>query len=241
MDESFLSGQTFDKGAEVLHAANDAAINLARFDFAGDDINLLLGSFHGFAVFGVNANLAAVVVVDVDVGSRDLRDATDILAAGTDEGTDFLGIYLHDLDLRGILAQFFTVAGLRGFHYFENFVSRLGHLRDGFLRDGEGQTVNLEVQLKPRDTLAGTAYLEVHVAEMIFSPDDVGEDDVLGDVSVIIAFGNESCGYSRDVFRYWHARIHQGERASAYAGHGGRAVGRHHFRNQSDGIGEFIL
>ena len=112
---------------------------------------------------------------------------------------NFLGIDLHRFDTGLVLTQLFSVSGLGLFHNGENLHAGLSHLFHRFLRDVKGQALNLEVELEARDTVPGSADLEVHVTKVIFGTDDVGEDDVLADVSLIIHLGYQPSGNSGNV------------------------------------------
>ena len=65
----------------------------------------------------------------------------------------------------------------------------------------------LQVELETGDALLGAAELEVHVAEMVFAADDIGEQCVAGD-HVSAVFGDESAADSRDGFADGHAGVH---------------------------------
>ena len=84
----------------------------------------------------------------------------------------------------------------------------LSHLFHRFLRDVKGQALNLEVELEARDTVPGSADLEVHVTKVIFGTDDVGEDDV-ADVSLIIHLGYQPSGNSGNVLAQGNPGVHQ--------------------------------
>ncbi len=83
----------------------------------------------------------------------------------------------------------------------------------------------------------GAAELEVHVAEVVFAADDVGEQRVARNY-VSAEFGDEAAADAGDGFADGHAGVHQGENAGANAGHRGRTVGFHDFAADADGVGE---
>ena len=241
MDEAFLAGETFDEGAELLSGADDALVGLTFFDLGSDHFDFLDGAGHAFAVGGEDVDLTAVVFGDVDLRAGDLGDALDVLAAGADEHADLFRIDLEGLDARGVLLELAGGSGDGSGHDFEDlFASDLVTL-DRFLGDFEGQTVDLEVELEASDAFARAADLEVHVAEVVLGAEDVGQDDVLVDLTAVVSLGDEAAGDAGDGGGDRHAGVHQGEGTATDGGHGGRAVGLHDVGDHADGVGELVL
>ena len=82
--------------------------------------------------------------------------------------------------------------------------------------------------------LFGTRHLEVHVAEMIFVAQDVGQH------RKAVAFLDQAHGDTCHVRLERHTGIHQRQRAAADGGHRGRAVRFGDFRNHAHGVAEFF-
>ena len=76
--------------------------------------------------------------------------------------------------------------------------------------------VYFDIHLHAADPFAGTGDLEVHIAEMVFITEDVGENGVF----TVSRAGDQSHGHAADVFGERHARIHQGQAAGANGRHG---------------------
>ena len=61
---------------------------------------------------------------------------------------------------------------------------------DRLLYDRSGQAVDLDIHLDSGDTVMGTCYLEVHIAEEVLQALDIGQDDII----VISIAGNQTTG-----------------------------------------------
>ena len=81
----------------------------------------------------------------------------------------------------------------------------------------------------------GAGHLEVHVAQVVFHPGDVGEHHV------VVALFDEAHGDAGHRAGDRHAGVHQGEGGGAHAGHGAGAVGFQGLRDQADGVGELLF
>jgi hypothetical protein len=74
------------------------------------------------------------------------------------------------------------------------------------LHDLFGDAFDLDVHLQGGDALSGTGDLEVHVAQVIFVTQDVGQDDEA------LAFLDQTHGDTRHRRLDRHAGVHQGQR-----------------------------
>ncbi len=108
MDETFLAWQTLNKSTEILNATHDATINLANLNVANHQFNLADGKCECFLIVSVDTHPTCIVIVNIDVGTGGLGDATDILSSWTNECTDLLGIYLYGVNARSILINILT-------------------------------------------------------------------------------------------------------------------------------------
>ena len=131
------------------------------------------------------------------------------------------------------------LVGLRhhGQHLVQDVQPALIGLLQGFLHHLQADALDLDVHLQGGDAVRGAGDFEVHVAQVIFHALDVGQDGVAAAVSVC----HQAHGDARHRRLDRHARIHQRQRAAAHRGHGGRAIGAQHFRDQTQGVGELFL
>ena len=88
---------------------------------------------------------------------------------------------------------------------------------------------------KRGDALSRSGDLEIHVAEMIFVAENVGQNRKAA------IFLDQAHGDTGDRGRHRNARIHQRQRRAADGRHRGRAVGFGDFRHHAHGVGEFVL
>ena len=171
--QAILARQDGHERAEVHQARHAAFIDAADFDFGGDQVDAALGFPAGLAVD--RRNLDRAVVVDVDRGAGFLGDGANDCAALADDFADLLRIDLDRDDRRCPLGH--VLAGLRQHlvHLAEDVQTAVPGLRQRLLHDFLRDAVDLDVHLQRSDASAGTGHLEVHVAEVIFIAEDVGQ------------------------------------------------------------------
>ena len=116
------------------------------------------------------------VVLDVNLGAGLGDDALDRLAAGSDERADLLRIDLDRLDARRVFAES-SARGLSSAprHDRENLGARFFRALDRFGHDLVADAGQFQIELEAGDAVVGAAEFEIHVAEMIFGADDVGQ------------------------------------------------------------------
>jgi hypothetical protein len=176
--QAVLTGDDFDKGSVGEYANDFAQVDLADLGLFGealDHADRLLGAV---AVCGCDKHCA--IVLNVNLGAGFLSDVADILAAGADEGTDLLGVDFEAQYAWGVLGHLLTRGADDCFHLVEDEEASVARLGEGFLHDFEGEASGLEIKLHACDTVAGSGYLEVHIAQSIFYALDVGQHLVLG-------------------------------------------------------------
>ena len=112
---------------------------------------------------------------------------------------------------------------------------------DCFEGDVEGKTSDLKIKLETCDAVGCARDLEVHVAEVIFCAEDVGQKNALGDLAVRILFSDEAGGDTCARCGNGHACIHQREATATDRSHRSRAVRAHHFRDYANGVRELVF
>jgi hypothetical protein len=120
-------------------------------------------------------DLDRAVVLDVDLGAGLFHDLADHLAAGADHFADLVGRDLDGLDARREFAQLGAGAGQRLGHLAQDVHAAVLGLAERDLHDLLGDAGDLDVHLQRGDAVFGAGHLEVHVAEVIFVAQDVGE------------------------------------------------------------------
>jgi hypothetical protein len=89
--------------------------------------------------------------------------------------------------------------------------------------------------LQRGDAVGRAGHLEVHVAQMIFIAQDVGQH------RETVVFLDEAHGDTGHVSLHRHAGVHHREAAAAHRGHRRRAVRFGDLRHHADGVREFFL
>ena len=98
--------------------------------------------------------------------------------------------------------------GQRLGHLAEDVQAAVLGLRQRDLHDLFGDALDLDVHLQRGDAVGGAGHLEVHVAEVIFVTEDVGQHDE------VVAFLDQAHRDAGDRRLDRHARVHQRQRAS---------------------------
>src|SRR5690606_38548217 len=107
-------------------------------------------------------------------------------------------------------------------------------LIQGDLHDLFGDALDLDVHLQRGYALGSTGDLEVHVTEVVFVTEDVGQDGEL------LTFLDQAHGDTGHRSLHRHTSVHQRQGSAAHRSHGGRTVGLGDFRDDTDGVGKFI-
>ncbi len=92
-------------------------------------------------------------------------------------------------------------------------LSALTRLLEGILENLARQALTLDVHLQGGDAMLGAGNLEIHVAAMIFGPEDVRQN------RDIIAVHDKTHGNASDGLPDRHTRIHHRQRRTADGGH----------------------
>ena len=238
VNQAVATGKDFDKGAEILEGDDTAFVGLADLDIAGEAGNELFSASHGRAGVGVETNGA--VVFHVHLGARFGADAFDGFATRSDEKPDLILSDFKHLDLGGVGGELVAMAGQDGGHELEDVVTSFGGAVDGVLEHRQGETGEFEIELESSDSFGGAAKFEVHIAEVVFAANDVGQHLVTEHFRARgIELGHESDTDARNGGFEGNASVEEGKGATTDGGHGGGAVGFHNFRGDTNGVAEF--
>ncbi len=237
MEQTVTAGEDVDERAELGDVHDLARVDVA--DLGPRRVEDLLDTGaslgHGDPVLGPDGDRADhSVVVDVDVGPRLLLDQVDDLALGADHLADLVHGDLEADDLGCGLVDLGAGLGDGVGHGAEDREPGLLGLLQGGGQDVGGETVDLGVQLQGGDELGGTGHLEVHVAEGVLGPQDVGEGDEL------VALVDEPHGDAGHRSLEGHAGVHQRQGGRADRAHRGRTVRGQHLGHQAQGVGELL-
>src|SRR5215217_8238806 len=232
VNQAILGAEEVHERAEIGGLDHGTLIDGADFGFVGDRADPLDGGFNLRAVR--RGDLDRAVVFDVDLGAGLFDDLADHLAAGADHFTDLVGRDLHRLDAGSELADFGTRSGDGIGHLAQDVDTTTLGLLERDLHDLLGDAGDLDVHLERGDADFGTSHLEVHVAEVVFITQDVGQHGEL------LAFQDQAHGNASDRAGQRHAGIHQCERGAADGCHRGGAVGFGDLGHDTDRVGELF-
>src|SRR5471032_1227322 len=232
VNQTVLARQDVDECAEVDDALNLTDVDLADFRFSSDTQNALTCCFSRF--LGFAKDLDRAVAFDVDRSLGLFTDCTDGRAALTDDVTDLVGIDLHRDHGRSIFRQLGTRLTNDLVHLAEDVQARFQGLAQSDFHDLFGDAFDLDVHLQRGNTLGGTGYFEVHVAEVVFVTQDVGQDGEL------LAFFNQTHGDTGNRCLHRHTGVHQSQGSTADRSHGAGTVGLGDFRHNTNGVREHV-
>jgi hypothetical protein len=172
VDQSVAAGQDFDERAEVLDAADHAVVDLADLDRGGAGFDLTHRLGGRFAVAAGDQDGA--VIIDFDDTCRSFLDAADVLAARADQRTDLVGRSWCAATRCG-RRGFATRTRDRGQHLAQDLDPSFARLLQRRADDVFADPGDLQVELDAGDAVLRSGDLEVHVAEVIFVAEDVGQ------------------------------------------------------------------
>ena len=134
---------------------------------------------------------------------------TDGGAAFADHVTDLLWIDLHGEQLRREVRDFGFGFAHGGLHFFQNVHSRFFGLGQSDLHNFFGNALDLDVHLQRRNTVGGTSHFKVHVAQMIFVTQDVGQH------REAVGFFDQAHGDTCHLGFHRNACVHHGQATAA--------------------------
>ena len=219
--EAFFTRHTFDESTELLSAGYAAFVDLAFFDLGtatAEGIDFRNRAVHGVRVVRVDEHLAGVVIGDVNLSAGRFYDAADGLTTRSDEKTDLLWVDLDGLDARREGAEVLARSrdGLE--HLLQDGNSSVATLVDRLLGDVVRQALDLQIELEARDTFGGASDLEVHVSEVIFLTEDVGDGFPLAGSWILRVLTDKTTGDTGNRSDDWHTSVHEGQAAATDRG-----------------------
>src|SRR5690554_687503 len=230
--QAVLAGQDADEGTEINDTLDLASVDLADFRFSSNTVNPCLGSIGG--IFAGSEDLHGTVIGDVDGSAGFFADTADGCATLADHVTDLVGIDLHADHGRRVGGQFLARGRQHLVHLTEDIQTSIVSLVQSQFHDLFGDALDLDVHLQRGNTLLGTGNLEVHVAQVIFVTQDVGQDGKL------VAFLDQTHGDTGNRRLQRHTGIHQRQGRTTDRSHGAGTVGFSDFRDHTDAVGELI-
>ena len=233
VQQTILAGQQVHQSTEFQNLNDRAFVDLANLYFGSDFLDALLGSFSLVAIGCGNGDSA--VFLDIDLRTGFFGQRTDGGATLTDYVTNLLGVDLHGEQLGRERRHFGFGFTHRFLHLAQNVHTRFLGLRQGHLHDFLGDTLDLDVHLQGSNTVGRTCHLEVHITQVIFVTQDVGQH------GKAVAILDQTHGDTCHVRLHWHASIHHGQAAATHRSHRGRAIRLCDFRHHTNGVRKLFL
>ena len=203
MHEAIALSEEIHEGAEIDDLHHLALVDLAFLGLCHDLVDHVIGLLDRFLIG--RGDLDDAVIIDIDLGTRNLDDLADHLAARTDHLADLVRRDLHGFDTRRVLREIARAAD-RLVHFAEDVLARILRLRKRRLHDLGGDPGHLDIHLEAGDPVFGACHLEIHVAEVILIAQDIREH------GEFLALEDEAHGNAGNRLLQRHARIHHRKR-----------------------------
>src|SRR5690606_6572994 len=214
--QTVLARQDVDEGTEIDDAFDLADVDLADLGFGSDAQHALLGSLGRF--LGFAEDLDRTVVFDVDRRLGLFADGPNGGAALADHVADLVLVDAHGNHGRRIGRQLAARLADHLVHLAQDVQACFQCLIQGDLHDLFGDALDLDVHLQSGYALGSTGHLEVHVAQVVFVTEDVGQD---GELLTFLDQAHGNTGHRR---LHRHTGVHQRQGGAAHRSHGGRTV-----------------
>src|SRR5690606_20486072 len=173
VQQAFGARHDFDKGTEINTTGHLAVVDLAHFGFGSDFLDLANGKLGGLTAFAVH--LDGTGIIDIDIGTGFLAQRTDGGAALADHVADLVRVDLQGHQRRCVGGQLGTRRENGLGQFAEDMETAFARLTQRLLHDFLVDALDLDVHLQRGHAIGGTGYLEVHVAEVIFVTEDIGD------------------------------------------------------------------
>ena len=206
-------------------------VHFAHFHFGSDFFDAF---FRCIACFlSSRSDSDGTVFSDVDFSTGFSSNRTNSFTAFTNHITDFVLVDFHGEQTWGVCRQLlWTCNG--GFHLIQDVQTCFFGLSQSDLHDFFGNTLDFDVHLQRGHTFCCTGYFKVHIAQMVFITQDVGQD------GKFVVVQNQAHSDTGNVCFQRHTGRQQAQAAAADGSHRGRAVGFGNFRNHAHGVAEIF-
>ncbi|MNI47971.1 hypothetical protein D3C73_1025140 [compost metagenome] len=207
MHQSVFARNQFNKGTKLLNASDGTHINFTDLHFTYNAFDNTAGFLNHRFVRRANEDTA--ILLDIDLHAGFFNDFIDNLATCADDITDFVRIDVDDNDFGSIFGQAWSRLG-DGFHHFaqDEHPSFFGLLQR-ILKNLAVNAGDLDIHLNRCNPFSRTCHLEVHIAQMIFHPLNIGQDRDM------LSVFDQTHGYTGYRRLNRHTRIHHGQDAGA--------------------------
>src|SRR6185437_8838044 len=230
--QAVAPGKDGDERAEVHQAGHFTLVDAADFDVGRDQLDAPLRLTAGSTTDGSDFHRA--IALDVDGGPGLFRNLTDDRTALADHVANLLRVDLQGEDRRCPLGHGGTRLADDLVHLTQDVQPALARLIERNAHDLRRDTLDLDVHLQSRDAGCGAGHLEIHVAQVILIPEDVGQH------LEAAAFEHQAHRHAGHRRLDGDARVHQRQRSAADARHGARAVGFEDLGHDANDIRESL-
>ena len=210
MHQALFAGQELEECAEFDDADHFGVINLTNLRHGAYFLDPFDGCLDAFLVLRSdvdNAKLAFLFNIDDCVGLG-LNLLDDFAALADDSSDEVFGyLYLDDAGYEGLVVL--SRLGDGFLYVVEDVETALTSLLKCFSQNVIAQAVDLDIHLAGGDTVAGTAHLEVHIAQVVLVTENVAQH------GPFVAFADKSHSDAGHRLANLHAGVHKCQASGA--------------------------
>ena len=232
MQQTIFTWKYIHDGTEVQQLQYGAFVDGTNFGFSSNCLDAGASQLSSFTTGRGDGN--RTVVLDVNGGTGFFGQRTNDCATLTNHVTDFFRIDLHGVQTWCEGRNFGTCFAHRTLHQAEDMQTGFTGLGQCNLHDFLGNALDLDVHLQCSDTVFSTGYLEVHIAEVIFITQDIGQNS---ETTTVL---DQAHGDTCHVILQWYTSVHHGQTAATDRSHRRRTVRFGNFRNHTHGVAEIF-
>ena len=201
VQQTVFAWQQVNQCPEIQYLGHRTFVDFANFNFSCYFFNAAFG-FVGFRRF-CSRNGDGAIFADVDLATCFFSQSTNHRAALANHITDFFWIDFEGVQLRRKAGDF-SFGFAHGFlHFAQNVDACFFGLCQCHLHDFFGNALDFDVHLQSSDTVGGTSHFKVHIAQMIFVAQNIGQHR-----KTVAVFDQTHCNTCNVRFQR-HASIHQ--------------------------------
>ena len=234
MNQTFGCAEEADKRAEIHNLGNRAVIDFALLGFGNNTHNPLESGIAFLFLHG--SDFDNTVIGDINFGMSLFDNLADNLAAGADDLADLVNRNLNRDNARRFVGNMRPGFGNSLGHFAQNMNTAFVSLRQSGLHNLFGNGRNFDIHLQSGNAVFGTGNFEVHIAEMVFITQNIGQN---GDAAVI--FLNQAHGNTGNRLGQRNAGSLQRHGRAADGSHRRRTVGFHNLGYDANRVREGVL
>ena len=211
MDQPIALAQKVHEGTKVDDLDHLAIIDATNLRFSNNPFNPIHRCIDTRFIWA--GYFDETVVFNVNLCARRFCDFTDHFATRANDVADFVAVDLDRTDLWRVRADLRTGTAECFIHLPQDVDATIFGLIKSNAHDVCGDARDLDVHLKTGDTIGGTSNFEIHIAQVIFIPQNVRQN------SEPVALFNQPHSNTSDGAWQRDTRVHHSQGATTNGSH----------------------